>query len=181
MIIAVSGLHGTGKSSVSKLLAEKLDIEYYSTGDSFRKTAEEMNMTLEEFSEYVEKNPEIDKKLDLSIVERAKKGNVVAESQLSGHLLEDIADYKILLNCPLEVRVRRMAERDGTNYEEKLKETAFREKSELERFKTLYNIDLSDENRTNEVFDFIIDNQNFTKEESVNEILSLMKENENRK
>ncbi len=174
MIIAVSGLHGTGKSSISKKIAERLKLEYYSTGNAFREFAEKMNMTLEEFSEYVEKNPEIDKDLDTRIVDIAKKGNIVAESQLSGYLLENIADYKILLKCPLSIRVKRMAERDSTDYEEKLKETEFREKSELERFKLLYNIDLSDENRAKKIFDLILDTKNLTIEETVHKILSTL-------
>lgn len=175
MIIAISGLHGTGKSTISKKIAEKLNLDYYSTGHAFREFAEKMNMSLEEFSEYVEKNPEIDKELDVKIVIVAEKGNLVAESQLSGYLLEQIADYKILLKCPLEVRVQRMAERDGSNYQEKLKETEFRENSELERFKILYGIDLKDENRAREVFDFVIETQNLTIDEVVNKILTLIK------
>ena len=174
MIIAISGLHGTGKSTISKKLAEKLQLRYYSTGNAFREFAEKMNMTLEEFSEYVEQHPDIDKDLDNKIVDIAKQGNVVAESQLSGYLLDKIAVYKILLKCPLELRVKRMSERDGMNYEEKLKETRFRENSELERFKILYNIDVSDEKRAKEVFDLIIETQNLTIDETVNKIIDLI-------
>ena len=175
MIIAISGLHGTGKSTISKQIAKELKLGYYSTGNAFRDLAEKMNMTLEEFSEYVEKNPDIDNQLDTTIINVAEKGNIVVESQLSGYLLDEIADFKILLICPVEIRVKRMAERDGTNFDEKLKETQFRENSELERFKILYNIDLNDEKRANEVFNFIINTQSLTIEEVVEEILSRIK------
>ncbi|MCK4780352.1 MAG: cytidylate kinase family protein, partial [Candidatus Lokiarchaeota archaeon] len=144
MILTISGLHGTGKSTIGKLIAENLGIQYYSTGQAFRDLAQDMNMTLEEFTEYVEKFPEIDEKLDEKIIKMAQKGNIIIDSQLSGYILKSIADFKILLLCPLEIRVKRMAERDDTTYEQKLKETKLREKSELERFKNLYNIDLSD-------------------------------------
>ena len=128
MIITISGLHGTGKSTIAKLIAEKLKIQYYSTGQIFRVLALETNMTLEEFTEYVEENPDIDKKLDSKIIEIAQKGNIVIDSQLSGYILKTIADFKILLTCTLETRVKRMSERDSSSYEEKLKETALREK-----------------------------------------------------
>ncbi|MGV9204963.1 MAG: AAA family ATPase, partial [Promethearchaeia archaeon] len=82
MIITLSGLHGTGKSSVGKKIADNLNYDYYSTGQAFRDLAEEKGFSLEEFSEYVEKNPEIDKQLDQRVKNLAKKGNIVIDSQL---------------------------------------------------------------------------------------------------
>jgi len=172
MILTISGLHGTGKSTIGKLLAENFGLNYYSTGQAFRDLAEEMNMTLKEFTKYVEENPHFDKKLDEKIIEIAKEGNVVLDSQLSGYILLDIADFKIFLMCPIEVRVKRMAERDNSGYEEKLKETVIRENSELERFKILYNIDLSDYKQINEIYDLIIDTENLSIEEILKLILS---------
>jgi len=171
IIISVSGLHGTGKSTIAKKIAESLKIGYYSTGQAFRDLAKEMNMTLEEFTKYVENHPEIDNKLDDKIVDVAKKGNVVVESQLSGHILESIADFKILLSCPLETRVKRMSERDGTSYEKKLKETKMREKSEQQRFKFMYNIDLSVNEKAKDIYDYILDTKNLTINEVVENIL----------
>jgi len=172
MILTISGLHGTGKSAIGKKLAESLGIKYYSTGEAFRDLAKDMNMSLKEFTHYVEENPEIDKQLDKKIIDIAKKGNIIVDSQLSGYILESFADFKILLTCPLETRVKRMAERDLTSYEDNLKETLLREKSELKRFKELYNIDLSDNNKIKKIYDLIIDTQNLTIEEVLNRILS---------
>ena len=172
MILTISGLHGTGKSTIGKELAKFLGIKYYSTGEAFRDLAKDMNMSLKEFTHYVEENPEIDKQLDKKIIDIAKKGNIIVDSQLSGYILESIADFKILLTCPLEIRVKRMAERDLTLYEDNLKETLLREKSELRRFKELYNIDLSDNDKIKKMYDLIIDTQNLTIEEVLNRILS---------
>ena len=176
MIITISGFHGTGKSTIAKLLAEKLDIFYYSTGQAFRDLAKESNMSLEEYTRFVEDHPDIDKELDNKVVEMAKKGSIIIDSQLSGHILKTIANYKIQLICPLEERVKRMAARDKSSYGEKLKETAIREKSELERFKKLYNIDLSDKKSTLEFFDLIIDTEHLTIEEIVDKILTELDE-----
>ena len=174
MIITISGLHGTGKSAIGKLIAQKLRIQYYSTGQIFRDLAQEMNMTLEEFTAYVEKNPEVDKKLDGKIIEIAQKGNIIIDSQLSGYILKSIADFKILLTCPIETRVKRMAERENTNYEDKLKETVLREKSELERFKSLYHIDLSDRGKLELIYDLVINTENLTIEEILEKILDAL-------
>jgi len=175
MIIAVSGLHGTGKSAIAKLMAERLGILYYSTGQAFRDLAKEKNMSLEEYTNYIENHPDIDKNLDNKVVNMAKKGNIIIDSQLSGHLLKSIADFRIYLTCPLELRVKRMSGRDQTSFDEKLKETTLREKSELERFKKLYNIDLSDINSINEFFDLIINTENLSIEEVLAKILSELK------
>jgi len=175
MIITVSGLHGTGKSVIAKLMAERLGILYYSTGQAFRDLAKENNMSLEEYTNYVENHPDIDKDLDNKVVNMAKKGNIIIDSQLSGHILKFIADFRIHLTCPLKLRVKRMSERDQTSFEEKLKETTLREKSELERFKKLYDIDLSDKNSINDFFDLIINTEKFSIEEVLEKILSELK------
>ena len=58
MILTISGKHGSGKSVIGKKIALALDIKYYSTGQAFRDLAKEMNMSLEEFTKYVENHPE---------------------------------------------------------------------------------------------------------------------------
>jgi len=176
VILTISGFHGTGKSTIGKLIAASLGITYYSTGEAFRELAKEKEMTLAEFTEFVENHPNVDLELDEKIIEIAKKDNIVIDSQLSGFLLKDIADFKIHLVCPIDIRVKRMAARDQTSYKTKLKETALREKSELERFKKLYNIDLNNIKEVNETFDLIIDTENLTIEEVLKLILLKLKE-----
>jgi cytidylate kinase len=173
-IFTISGLHGTGKTSVGKRLAELLSIRYYSTGKAFRELAKEFNLSLEDFTKYVEQNPQIDKILDQKIINIASEGNILIDSQLGGKILENTAEFSILLTCPLEIRVKRMAERDNSSYEEKLKETIFRERSEFQRFKSLYNIDLKDKKQVNKIYDLIIDTQNLTIEEVVKKIISVI-------
>lgn len=172
MIITISGLHGTGKSTVGKILSEKLGMEYYSTGQAFRDLAQEKNMSLKQFTNYVEEHPEIDLQLDDKIIEVAKQGDILIDSQLSGYLLRDLADFKILLTCPIETRIKRMAERDNSSIEQKLNETVAREKSELERFKKLYHINLENTEKNKQIYDYIIDTENLSAHEVVDKILS---------
>ena len=176
MILSISGLHGTGKSTIAKMIAEALGIKYYSTGKAFRDLAIEMDMSLEEFTKYAEDHPEIDNTLDEKVVEVAKEGNVVIDSQLSGHLLEGIADLRKHLTCPLETRVKRIASRDEKSFEESMKETILREKSELERFKLLYDIDLSDIRKIKEKHDIVLATEGLTIEEVFNNLLQIIKD-----
>lgn len=172
MILAISGLHGTGKSTVGRKVAEELNIAFYSIGEAFRDLAQEKGFSLEEFTAYVEKHPKIDNELDERIVNLAKKGNIIIDSQLSGFLLKGIADFRILLTAPVKTRVKRMTLRDETSIEEKIKETEFREKSELERFKKLYHIDVSDAENIKNTFNIIIDTQNLSIDQVVEQILT---------
>ena len=170
MIITISGLHGTGKSTVGKLISQNLNLKYYSTGQAFRDLAREHQMTLREFTHYAETHPDIDLNLDKKIIEIAKKGDILIDSQLSGHILKEIADFKIHLTCPIEIRVKRMAERDGSTFDSKYKETTLREKSELQRFKRLYDIDLNDSKTLEAIHDLIIN----TEKMSINEVVKLI-------
>ena len=176
MIVTISGLHGTGKSTVGKMLSEKLGVKYYSTGQAFRELAEEKKMSLKEFTDYVEDHPEIDLELDNKIIDIAKQGDLIVDSQLSGYLLKDVADFKILLTCPIEIRIKRMADRDHSTLEEKINETFVREKSELERFKKLYNISLENSKKNRQLYDLIVDTEKLSAHEVVEKILSVINE-----
>lgn len=175
MIIAISGLHGTGKSTIGKLVAKALGLKYYSTGQAFRELAQKAGMNLQEYSRYVEKHPKIDKKLDEKIIRIAKKKDILIDSQLSGHILKDIADFKIHLTCPIETRVKRIADRDHSSFEQKMKETVARESSELERFKNLYDINLDDLEEIKLLHDLVIDTEGLSIDEIVEIIITKLK------
>lgn len=143
VVITVSGLHGSGKSTHARRLAEALGLRYVSAGILFRRMAEERGATLEEMSRLAEGNPELDRLVDERTKEEAMNGDVVVDAALSGWMVED-ADIKVFLTSPLDARIRRIAARDGLKIEEARKETLLREEIERERFKRLYGIDISD-------------------------------------
>jgi cytidylate kinase len=51
------------------------------------------------------------------------------------------ADLKVFLEAPVEVRARRIREREGGDYEKVLAETKERDRRDTERYKRLYDID----------------------------------------
>lgn len=165
--VAISGLHGTGKTTAAKALSDKFDLRYVSAGSVFREMAEEKGMNLKKFSEYVEENPELDRDLDERTAEESKKDDVLIDARLAGWMAEG-ADIRILLIAPLEERVERISRREDRSYEEVMDETVAREKSEKERFKELYDIDVDDYS----VFDLVLDTGKFNKDEMI-EILEL--------
>lgn len=152
IIIALSGFHGTGKSTIARDLSREFGLRIISSGMVFRKIAEERNLTLEELSKLAEKSPDIDLIIDNRLKKLVLEGNAIADALLSGWMLKDIADIKIWLKSPLEIRIRRIAERENRGYEEVFYETVLREESEKRRFKKYYEIDL--ENLS--IYDFVI-------------------------
>jgi len=144
IVIAVSGLHGVGKTTQAKKLAEYFGLRHISGGMIFRQIAESKSLSLLFLSEAAEKSEEIDHLIDSSMVEEGKKGNVVVDSMLCAWFLRDIAHIKIFLTIPEKVRIERIAKRDGRPFQDAYNETLGRESSEISRFKRYYGVTLDD-------------------------------------
>lgn len=162
-VITIGGLHGTGKSSVADAIAERFDLRRVSAGVIFRQLAAERGLSLEEFSRIAEKDKEIDRLIDDRLKSSAEEGGVVIDGQLAGWMAGDNADLKIMLTAPVEVRVKRIADRDGTDYEDALQETLAREASERERYSEYYGVDISDLS----IYDMILDTTDRTLDEVI--------------
>lgn len=157
VVIAISGLHGAGKTTAARALVKKFGLKYISAGTVFRQMTKERGMTLDEFSRYAERHPRIDRQIDKRTADAAKKGNVLIDARLAGWMAKS-ADVKILLTAPLGLRVRRIARRERRKYEEVLAETVRRERSEARRFKRFYEIDVHDYS----VFDLVLNTERWS-------------------
>lgn len=166
--IAISGLHGAGKTTAAKALAEKFGLRYVSAGTVFRDMAKERGMSLDEFSRYVERHPEIDRKIDRRTSEEAKSDNTLVDARLAGWMAED-ADIKIMLSAPLDARVRRITRRENRKEDDVREETVAREESEAKRYKKLYGIDVNDHS----AFDLVLNTRHLGEEEMIR-VLELM-------
>jgi len=172
--ITISGLPGTGKTTVAKLLEKQLGIRYVYSGEIFREMAKKHKMSLEEFGKYCETHQEIDEKLDRYQLSILRKGNVIVEGRISGWLAyqNHIPAVKVLLDTDINVRASRIVKREQGNVEERKKEILNREKSEATRYKKYYGIDVRDTS----IYDIIIDVSNKTPEEIVEIIIEHLEE-----
>ena len=115
-------------------------------------------MNLEEFSKYAESHEGIDHQIDDKIIGLAQSGkNYVFEGQLPTYMLGDLKDFAILLTCDDDIRLDRMAARDGQPLEDQQHETIVREASERQRFIDFYQIDVMDPITILTTFDLILD------------------------
>lgn len=176
MIIAISGLHGTGKSVVGKSVASHFGLKYHSTGDLFRAIAKEQGLSLEQLSHRAEKDRTIDNTIDYRIKQLALKGNCILDNQLSPYLLKDIVEFKILLTCEKNIRIQRMMDRDSDGLGAKIHETELREQSERKRFLEYYGIDIADPTLIQTTFNFILDTTNLTTQEVISKTMTAIQQ-----
>lgn len=166
MKITISGLPGSGTTTVSRLLAERLGWKLIPAGDVFRRLAVERGMTLEEFSQYAEENPEIDLYIDRMQRELAEKEeNVVVEGRLSGWMIKNA--FKVWIYADPEIRYERIAKREGMELSRARVEAKRREEIEKRRYKKFYSIDLDDIS----IYDIAVNSGKFRPEEIVEIIL----------
>jgi CMP/dCMP kinase len=144
MIITVSGLHGTGKSTYAARLARDLRIRHVSAGVLFRRMARENNLSLEDLGEKALEDFSIDKLVDERTVKEAEKGNVVIDGQLAGWIIKDKADLRIYLTAPEPIRLERIAKRDKLSIEDARVQTEQREWVQIKRYLHHYGYHVDD-------------------------------------
>jgi cytidylate kinase len=156
LVLTVAGPHGSGRSTQATKLAEYFGLKYVSTGTLFRERASQLGVSLLEMTKIAAGDDAFDRFLDDRAREETKKGGVVLDATLSG-LVAVEPDLRIYLTAPLDVRVTRIANREGRDAGEVESETRLREKAELERFRRYYGYDLSDLS----IYDLVLNTAHF--------------------
>jgi cytidylate kinase len=151
VVICISGMTGSGKSTVAKRLADKYGICYFSGGNALKTLAQEEGYVSDmtgwwetaeglRFLEQRMGDPAFDRRIDEKLLEVAAEGNVVLDSWTMPWLLKE--GFKVWLEASPKVRAKRVVNRDSISIEEAVK--ALTEKDERTRqiYKTLYGFDL---------------------------------------
>ncbi len=175
MIITISGLPGSGKSTVAKLVAEKLGFKHYSTGDLQREIAEEHNLSITELGEKEAEDDKWDLMIDKKTKEVGeKKDNVVLDTWLGACFIPQAA--KVFLKCDETKRAqRRLLHKRKTEKFDSMQETIDdmrqRVKTNQVRWIKYYEFDILDFGN----YDIIIDASSLSAEEVVKEVLDYVK------
>lgn len=170
MILVIGGPPGSGKTTVAERWASSHGSVLISAGTRFRAMAQERGMTLEELGRAAEKDPSIDRALDAAVLDeiRSKQAagtDLVVDGRIQAYLLtrQRIPCFKVLIDAPLKVRARRIAQREKTTVADAKREILAREASERVRYRAIYGINLQDTS----VFDLVIDSGDKTPDEIV--------------
>lgn len=145
MRITVSGLPGSGTTSLSRYLSQRHGFTMISAGEVFRELAKEHSMGLAEFGRLAQENPAFDKMIDARQKEIAEqRDDIIVEGRLSGWMVPG-ANLKIWLFAPIGCRIKRIVSRDQIADEKTAEKiTIEREQCEAGRYHSYYNIDIND-------------------------------------
>ncbi len=170
MLITLSGVPGSGKTTVGKLLAQRLGIPHVYAGDLYRREAQRRGLTLEEFNRECEQDHSIDRQLDQAMAETARAGDVVLEGRLAGYLAarDGLHALKVWLTASDEVRARRVAQRESGDWREIEKVNRARHDSDARRYREIYGFDLG----ATEVYDVVLSSDDRTPEELADELVA---------
>lgn len=165
--IAVTGWSGTGKSTIAKLLAEKLGWEYLSIGNFVRQWHKENNIPIDSPDLVPE---QLDRRIDNEYKQKMIDGeNMVLEGHLIGWLAKDIeTTFNVLCICDYDELIRRISQRDSIDSKKAEEDLSKRSHILYEKFKKLYGVEnVFDES----YFDMIIDTTKLKPEQIIDQIM----------
>ena len=166
IVVCISGMAGTGKSTLAKKLAQKYKLKYYSGGDALKELAKDEGYNSSSrgwwespeglsFLEKREKNLKFDKAVDDKLLEYAQQGNVLLDSWAMPWLLK--TGFKIWLVASVEKRAERIAKRDKISVKEALQVLKEKEAITKAIYKKLYGFTLGEDF---EPFNLVLDTDN---------------------
>ncbi|MDR1095009.1 MAG: cytidylate kinase family protein [Spirochaetaceae bacterium] len=167
--IAISGKSGCGNTSVGKLTASRLGLDFINW--TFRNLAEKRGVPFEKALELAQTDDCWDREVDAYQTELAMRSNgCVLSSRLAIWMLKE-ADVRVYLRASPAVRAGRIVKREGGDLQEKARFTENRDKHDRDRYMSLYNID----NDKYDFADLIIDTDNLSIEDVVDTITGYIK------
>jgi cytidylate kinase len=162
MIVTIAGMPGSGKSTVARLIAQRLKIPWYSVGDLRGKMAADRGMTIDELNALGETDASTDTTVDDYQRQLGESGeSFVIDGRLSWHFIPH--SFKVFLKVDPDIAAKRIFgsmkagdradETSRGSVEEMKRAIAARVDSDRRRYKTHYGLDHLDEKN----FDLVID------------------------
>jgi predicted cytidylate kinase len=171
--VVLNGDLGSGKTTVSTLLAQRLGIRRISIGDLYRRMAAQRGMTALQLNLHAELDDKIDHYIDQLQGDVAASGEqLIVDSRLAWHFFTD--GLKVHMIADPTVAAQRVLARPAdnvesyTSVEEARTRLASRSESERMRFLTRYGVDKTRLRN----YDLVCDSTNATPEQIVERIVT---------
>jgi len=177
MTIIISGMAGSGKTTLAKMLAKRYGLKHISCGDELKKIAAKKGYACsgagwwetEDGIRFLEErmaDDSFDKEVDRYLKGRADSGGLSITSVTLPWL--GAKGIKIWLSATQETRAKRIMRRDRCSFKDALKAVKVRDVKNRELYKKMYGYILG---KDLDVFDFVIDTEGKTALQVNKEIL----------
>lgn len=170
MRITISGIPGSGKSTVAAIVAKKQNLMHYSIGDFMREIARKRGTTILELSRLAENDRSIDEELDARQRLLNSRDGIVVDSRLGFHFIP--GSFKVFLEVSPEEAGRRIfnakrkIERENTTLAKTTENIIRRQESERARYNEFYGINPFDKKN----YDLVIDTTRLSPEQVADRI-----------
>ena len=179
-VICISGMAGTGKSTLARRLAKKYGLKYYSGGDALKTLAAEQGCNVSSngwwesdegliFLRQRERDSQFDKAVDDKLLQYAQEGGVLFDSWTMPWLLK--SGFKIWLLASIEKRAERVADRDKIALKEALRVLKEKEAITKAIYRRLYGFTLGEDFTP---FNLVLDTNNLNAEEVFQTLCSVL-------
>lgn len=179
MIISISGLPGSGKSTIAKMLAEKLGFERFYMGAIMRQIADDKGITLLDLMKRAETDSSIDEDVDKYVTDLGKqKDDFIIESRTAFYFIPQ--SFKVFVKVDFDEAAKRIwkdlqkntddrkTEERAKSVEELIEKLKERNEVDIARYQKYYGFDFTNESN----YDFVINSTNLPPEEVFERVLS---------
>ncbi len=162
-LITISGDLGSGKSTVGRLLSERLQLPIASTGAFQRELAARRGISTLDLNKLAESDPGIDTQIDAISAEIERKGeSTIVDSRMAWHFIPSA--FKVFLSVDAQLAAQRIfastrvGEAGYRDVTQVLQANTLRRASEVQRFLSRYGVNIADHQH----FDLVVDTSNAT-------------------
>jgi cytidylate kinase len=183
MMISITGVPGSGKSTIAEMLSRKFNLKRFYIGEMRRKMAQERGMTLEEFNALGEKDISTDREVDEYQTKLGEtEDDFIIEGRTSFYFIPD--SIKLFIDVDLKEGARRIFyasqeekskrnEKSYSSIDDVLEEIKERMASDRKRYRQYYGLENCYDRKH---FDYVIDTTKLTPQQAFNKILEFINE-----